>query len=304
MMKIGIKLPVMSPATSEELRNFIENAERERFDSIWVGDHIVIPEQLDASQYPYLWRYDRKMSDLFPSKWWLEAMTTCAFIAGASRRLQIGVGVLVVPMRRVVELAKQIATVDVVSGGRFIAGIGTGWCREEFDVLGAPFEDRGKRLDESVAVMRKLWSGGVVGHDSDLINFAPVHFEPKPVQEGGPPIWVGGQSSFALRRTVRLGNGWQAVELSPDDFRDSSRKLDGMLQEAGRDPRSVVRSVATRLRLGEGDLQASRDPIRACADAGCDHLVVYSTPGRSVDENIERATRLRHLVDEVLSVVR
>jgi hypothetical protein len=102
---------------------------------------------------------------------------------------------------------------------------------------------------------------------------------------------------------VRLGNGWQAVELNPEDFGAASRQLDAMLVEAGRDPKSVVRSVSTRLRLSGDDLAPARETVRGFAEAGCDHLVVYSTPGRSATENMERARKLRSLVDDVLSAV-
>lgn len=291
-MKIGLQLPVFS-GDGVAIRDFAVAAESLGYDSVWTGDHYVIPATIEAP-YPYAWRFAGDLDDLFPVKAFLEAIALCGFVAGATERLQIGVGVFVLPMRNPVALAKELATLDVLSGGRVIAGVGAGWLAEEFHALGASYDERGARTDEWIEILRSLWSPDQpVAHDGRFHRFGPVHCEPVPVTPGGPPIWVGGHTAAALRRCARVGVGWHAIELSPADFAAASTRLDELLVDAGRAPREVVRTVATRLRLGGDDVTAAIETVAAYEDAGCDHLVVVSTASRSVAENIGRAQRLR-----------
>jgi probable F420-dependent oxidoreductase len=307
-VELGIKLPYGDPrATSLDLKRFVRAVDDKGFDSIWLGDHFVLPQTVDRSNYAYLWRFSDEqlaspeMQNLFPVKYFLEAMVSCGFIAGLTDRMSIGVGVIVVPMRNPVELAAQLATLDVLCGGKTITGVGTGWMREEFQALGreASYGARGAVLDESIAAMRALWGSQPAQFDGPTIRFAPVFCEPTPVQPGGPPIWVGGDSDRALKRVVRLGDGWQPVELPPERFAERSRRLDEMLADAGRDPATVARSVSTRLPLRDLSDGRAAAIIEAYQSAGCTHLVMYSGRRNSLDDNIRRAEIFYDLATKV-----
>lgn len=293
-MKVGVQFPLNAREHDHDaLRLFVGEVERLGFDSIWLGDHIVIPESIaDMDSYPYRWRFSDDLDHFFPDKAFLEAVAVCGFIAGASTRVEIGVGVFVVPMRNPVELAKQLASIDVVSGGRLIAGVGAGWLREEFDALGMPYERRGARLEESIELMRKLWTGEPVTFAGEFFSVRDITCLPRPARPEGPPVWLGGHSKIAFDRCVRMGSGWHAIELPPDEFEHHSRRLSERLVEAGRDPNEVVRSVACRLPLSGPSLDEARSTVEAYREAGCDHLVVYATPTRSVVDNLERFGRL------------
>ena len=289
-MKIGVQFPFAAgPGNHDALRRLVIDVEELGYDSIWLGDHIIIPGEIaNMDSYPYGWRFEPGLTHYFPNKSFLDAVSTCGFIAGATTRVEIGVGVFVVPMRNPLDLAKQLASIDVLSGGRLIAGVGAGWMKEEFDALGMPYAKRGARMVEAVALMRQLWSGEPVTFKGDFYDIHDIYCLPRPTRPEGPPIWIGGHSDIALQRTVDFATGWHAIELSPDEFATYSRRLDEMLAAAGRDPREVIRSVAARFRLSGEDLGEARDAVAAYAEAGCEHLVVYATPSRSVDENRER----------------
>jgi probable F420-dependent oxidoreductase len=291
-MKIGLQLPVFSADGTGVLR-FAEAAEDLGYDSVWTGDHFVIPADVRSS-YPYSWRFPAYSGSLFPAPSFLEAVALCGFVAGATRHIEIGVGVFVLPMRNPVALAKELATLDVLSGGRIIAGIGTGWLTEELDALGLPADRRGARTDEAIAILRRLWGNDQpASFDGQFWSFGPVYCQPAPVRAGGVPIWVGGHSEAALRRCARTGAGWHAIELPPQEFAAHSARIDELLMADGRNPGDVQRSVAIRLRLSGGSVDDATALVAAYRDAGCDHLIVNCTPSRSVTDNIARAARLR-----------
>jgi probable F420-dependent oxidoreductase len=212
--------------------------------------------------------------------------------------MQIGIGVLVVPLRNALVLGAQLATLDVLSGGNVLLGVGTGWMQEEFAAAGRveEYRTRGALLDESIAVMRSLWGEQPASFAGEWFHFEDVYCEPVPLQKGGPPIWVGGDTERSLRRVARLGNGWQPQDLDPAIFRAKCRHLDDLLIEAGRSPTEVVRSVSAVLPItGRSDKRAA-EAAEAYAQAGCEHLVVYSGNhvqfDKSIHENIERAIML------------
>ena len=292
-MKIGVQIPLAVHAgTHEAFRDYLQEIEELGFASIWLGDHIVIPKTIaNMSSYPYGWRFTSDLDHFFPSKAFLEPISTCGFIAGATKRVEIGVGVFVVPMRNPVELAKELACLDVMSGGRLIAGVGAGWMEEEFVALGQPYKGRGARLDEAVELMRALWSGEATTFAGAHFQVRDIYCQPVPTRPEGPPIWIGGHTDLALERCARYSTGWHAIELSPDDFAAHSAKLDVRLAAHGRAPHEVVRSVACRVRLSGPDLDETKTLVADYAAAGCEHLVLYTTPTRSIEENLERFRR-------------
>ncbi len=175
-------------------------------------------------------------------------MAAIAFVAGKTSRLRLVTSVTVVPHRPAVLLAKMLATIDVVSKGRLTWGIGAGWMKEEFEVLGLPpFGERGAVTDEYVLACRELWTREEPQFDGKYVKFSNIVFAPKPVQKPHPPIWVGGESGPALRRTARFGDGWYPIGTNPQHRLDSLKRfaagverLRRLTHDAGRDPSAVA----------------------------------------------------------------
>ncbi len=177
-----------------------------------------------------------------------EQLTAVAFVAGKTSRLRLVTSVTVVPHRPAVLQAKMLATIDVLSKGRLTFGIGAGWMKEEFEALGVPpFAERGTVTDEYLMACRELWTKDDPRFEGKYVKFANVLFEPKPVQKPHPPIWVGGESGPALRRTARLGDGWYPIGTNPQHRLDSMKRFQAgverlrrLTREAGRDPAQIT----------------------------------------------------------------
>ena len=212
-MKFGFYLPTHGPlATREPLLKIASHGESLGFDSMVAGDHVIAPID-PKSQYPYSvtsevpWDQDGEH---------LEMISELAFLAGATENTSLVTSVLIVPHRNPVLTAKMLSTIDVLSGGRLIVGVGVGWLEEEFQVLDTPpFNQRGKVTDEFIRMFKVLWTEENPSFRGNYYSFPPLQFAPKPLQKDGPPIWVGGQSRAAIRRVVRLGNAWHPVGANP-----------------------------------------------------------------------------------------
>jgi probable F420-dependent oxidoreductase len=220
-----------------------ERAERLGFGYLTVNDHIVVPRDI-GSRYPYT------EAGEWPGKAFGECfdqLATIAFLAGCTKRLRLLTSVMVLPHRHPVLAAKMLATADVLSEGRVIVGAGVGWMREEFEAVGAPpFADRGRVADEYLAAMKELWTSDEPSFEGAYARFKNVVFAPKPVQKPHPPIWIGGESAVALRRTARFGDGWYPASNNPQRRLDTPARLAEALDElrraceaAGRDPTGV-----------------------------------------------------------------
>jgi len=223
-------------ATRENLVAVACRGEELGFDSAWVADHIVIPTA--STRYPYT---EDGHYPFDPSKDFFEPIVTLAFLAGITRRLRIGVSVLIVPYRNPVMTAKMLATLDVLSGGRLTLGIGTGWWEEEYRALGlSTFGRRAACTDEYIRIFKELWTNDAPRFEGQFQSFADIRCNPKPAQKPHPPIWVGGHSDAALRRAVTHGNAWhpialrKPVELLPEELGTRVRTLRAMLAAAGR----------------------------------------------------------------------
>jgi probable F420-dependent oxidoreductase len=289
-MKVGIHVPQWGPdATREGVLAVAQAAEAAGFDSVWVADHVVIPVKSDST-YPY----QNGGTPFGPKDGFLEAFTTLAMIAGATQRLRIGTSVLVVPMRDPILTAKVAATLDVLSGGRLVLGIGAGWWREEFDALSAPFDGRGPRMDQQIALMRALWTGDPVGfHGLD-----PVCCRPAPMQAGGPPILVGGMSTAAVSRAARIGNGWHAVGASPEQIVATRQRLAEAAEKAGRSPSEIPVSVSTGV---SRDPERTRTRLAALAEAGVELavLAVAANTTSAIVAGVEQIGKQLDLVGEL-----
>jgi len=234
-MQIGCSAPTSGPLIApDSLVRIATEAEMLGFDYITVSDHVMIPKSI-ASRYPY------SESGEFPSGAGaarLEQLTTAAFIAAATSKLRIVTSVMVVPHRPAVLTAKMLATIDYLSKGRLTLGIGAGWCKEEFEAIGAPaFENRGHITDEWMMACKELWSNDDPKFDGKYVKFSDVVFTPKPVQKS-IPIWVGGESGPALRRTAKYADAWYPIGTNPQ-FKAGAAKLRDLTVKAGRDPKAV-----------------------------------------------------------------
>lgn len=183
-------------ANKDSIDKIAEEAEKLEYDSIWVSDHIISPIS-QGKTYGYIY----------------ESLITLSYLAAKTENLKLGTSILVLPLRDPVLVAKQIATLDQLSNGRLIVGLGAGWLKEEFDFLKKDFKERGKKMDEYIVMMKKLWSEGTIKQKNE--KEIEYYFEPKPLQKGGPKILIGGNSKKAIIRATRLGDGWNPVALSP-----------------------------------------------------------------------------------------
>ena len=243
-MEYGLGIPTRGPlADPESIEAIARHAEALGFSWLAVSDHLIVPRAID-SRYPY------NDSGAFPgsaSGDCLEQFTLLAFLAAVTTRARLLTSVTVVPHRGAIETAKFISTIDNLSGGRFTFGVGTGWMEEEFEAIQAPpFAARGRVTDEIIEACRVLWRDDAPEYDGEFFRFSGITFLPKPVQRPGVPIWVGGESNAALRRTVRLGDTWFPIHTNPRHplntaarFRDGVRRLHELAERGGRDPDSI-----------------------------------------------------------------
>jgi probable F420-dependent oxidoreductase len=259
-MRLGVHLPQIGrKAGPEAIRRAAIQAEMLGFADVWVSEHVILPK---AAPYP-------------PSPAFLEPILTLTWAAAVTTRVGLGTSVIVLPMHHPVPLAKQIASLQYLSGGRAIFGIGVGWLEAEFAALGAPFRQRGRRMDESIALMRALWSEDPVSFEARYITAEIKEMRMQPQPPRPIPIWVGGSSEPALARAVRLCDGWHGSRLTPETAAPIVQRLRRERPEPG---------FAVSLRTGWDGKDAGelRDRLAAFAAAGVGHIL--AEPG---DREIE-----------------
>ena len=241
-MKIGMGIPETGPqATRAALVAWVERAEGLGFAHFTISDHIVIPAAI-GSHYPY--------SETGTVSGWgesVEQLTFMAYLAAITTSARLVASVMVTPLRGAMHTAKTIATIDVLSEGRMVLGIGVGWLAEEFEAVQAPpFKERGRVTDEYLEAFKLLWTEENPSYQGDHVYFDNVIFEPKPVQKPHPPIWVGGESLPAIRRAVRHGDAWHPIDSNPRHRLDTLDRMAGgiarlhrLAEDHGRDPASM-----------------------------------------------------------------
>jgi probable F420-dependent oxidoreductase len=243
-MKIGFNAPTAGPLSAlDPLTHLCTGAEELGFDYATFSDHVVIPTDI-SSPYPYSATGEFSNQGNGERN---EQLIELAFVAARTSRLRLVTSVMVIPHRPAVLAAKQLATIDVLSGGRVTLGIGAGWMKEEFEAIDAPpFAQRGKVTDEYIAAFRELWTSDRPRFAGEYVKFDRITFAPKPAQKGGLPIWVGGESGPALRRTAKIGDAWYPIPTNPafpldslKRFAAGAQKLASLTREAGRDPGAV-----------------------------------------------------------------
>lgn len=283
-MKFGVVVPVELGMAGEPDRvlEFARAAESLGFDEISAVEHAVVIANT-ASEYPYSPTGKSHLPDDCPLPDPLELL---AFVAGATTRLGLATGVLVAPNHNPVVLAKRLATLDRLSGGRTRICLGVGWMREEIEACGGRFARRGKAADEAIAVMRALWSGGAEGVDfrGDFHSFTGAVSFPKPFRNNRVPLYIGGHSAAAARRAGRLGDGFQPLGLGGDDLAGAVTTMRSAATDAGRDPSEVSLVLgATLPRLDEGKVEWARS-------LGSDRILLSAS---------RRATTLDAVLDEM-----
>ena len=257
-MSVGVSTPL--PAYTVDPAFMAKKAEELGFESLWYAEHPAVPVQSD-SPFPATggeipWTYSH----------FTDPYIALARASGATSTIKLGTGITLVPERNPLLLAKEIATLDRFSGGRFLFGIGTGWLREETEIFGGDFEHRWTQTREALEVMKELWTKDEAEYHGKYYNFPPVKSYPKPAQQPHPPIIIGGSARNVLRRIVSHGDGWLPNRITPAELEDSRKRLDAMAEEVGRDPNSITISV-----YGQ---PAEHDLVQSYLNAGADRVVV------------------------------
>jgi hypothetical protein len=264
-MKTGVFATFMSPiATPGMIRDFARQAEDSGLDSIWMGEHVAL---FDRNTFGYPSSKDGRIP-VPDGGGMLDVTATFGFLAAATTTLRFGTGVALVPQRNPIYTAKEIATLDWLTEGRIDFGIGVGWNKEEVEATGYTWEDRGRRCDEFMDAMRRLWTEPVVDFHGQYLNFETMRMDPKPVQKPHVPIIVGGYVDAALRRAVRYGNGWYGFNRDLQATRDMLTKLDAAFAKAGKPRPKDFQIVITP------PIAMPIDEMPAYADLGVDRIVV------------------------------
>ena len=249
-MELGMTIPARGPiADAGGIAASARRGEELGFTMMAIPDHIVIPKTWNHV-YPY---EKGGYTSIFETGDHLEPVSLMAVVAGMTSKARIMPAVMVVPYRPAVLTARQIATIDVASGGRITVGCGTGWMQEEFEAVDAPpFKERGRVTDEFINAFRELWTNEEPEFQGDFVRFSNIYSRPRPVQRPHPPIWIGGDSLLALRRVVRLGDGWFPVGADErggdpryplntlERYSAAVKRLHTLAEEAGRDPAGIT----------------------------------------------------------------
>src|SRR5687767_10567229 len=269
-MDIGCHLPNQGPlATSDALVTFAREAERRNVASLWVSDHVIFPRTATGS-YPG-GRFPHP-----PDKPYLEPVVALAAAAVCTTRARLGASVFILGHRHPVVMAKMLTSIDALSDGRLICGVGVGWWKEELEILGVPFNRRGRQADEILKVFTTLWSDAHPSFEGEFFRFRDIGFAPKPVQKPHPPLWVGGDSPGAFRRVVTLGDGWHATSKTPAQFGEATERLRKAADAAGRGFDTIELSLRFGLTdelLAKGP-QAVIDSLAAYGRVGCRHIML------------------------------
>lgn len=279
-MKFGIALARLQPAYHLEVTL---EAERLGFESVWMSEHLVFPVDMSGSPHP-----GEDLPPVPPTTPVFDAFGVLCFLAARTSRIRLGTNVYLLGLRHPFVAARSVQTLDVLSGGRAELGIGAGWLRQEWTAAGLDPATRGRRLDEALAVCKRLWSEQVVEHHGEFFDFGPVMFEPKPVQRPWPPIHVGGESEAALRRAAFHGDGWYGLVHDVGSAAEQVRRLARLRREAGRE--------GERFEVSLGGQPTAPDEVARWEDAGVDRLVV--SPWRRSRDALEA---LRRYADAVLA---
>ncbi len=277
-MKFGIALPNFGKyAKRDAILTIAKNAEALGFDSIWVSDHIVIPDSHQG------------FGNVF-----YEPLTTLTYIAALTNKIYLGTSVIILPYRNPIILAKMISTLDVLSNGRVILGVGTGWLKEEFQALGVSYEARGAITDDYIQVLKTLWSQERPKFIGMYNKFEDINFLPKPIQKPCPPLWIGGNSRKAIERAVNLADGWHPVGLTPEEVKEKVKYINQLLVKKKKVASGFVISLRKNLQIKRASEKEIKNVDR--------REILRATPEKII-EGIEKYKNsgVSHLIFHVLS---
>ena len=292
-MKIGVNMVNFGPGTTPaSLRSWAQISESLGYHLIMASDHIAITPDVQ-SRYPAPF---------------YEPISLLGWLAGITSTIELGITVLIVPYRNPLEIAKATANLDQLSGGRFILGVGIGWAQEEFHGLKVPFKSRGAITNEYLEAVKLLWTQDMASYEGKFVSFKDVNTAPRPVRSPHPPIWVGGSSDAAFRRTVRYGDAWHPVRISMDAFKNQGiPRLKEIADEEGQAMPDLCPRIRLRLTdspmpeegriVGEGSLDQVHRDLAELEALGCTYVVL--------DTNADEAEASAHTVTawQMLSVM-
>lgn len=268
-MKLGIHLPhIGRKAGADSIRRAAIQAEELGFDDVWVSEHIIVPKDGGYPPSPNFW----------------DPVLTLTWAAAVTSRVRLGTSVLVLPLRHPLPLAKELATLQNLSGGRLILGAGVGWLEAEFDALGVPFKERGRRMDEGIEMMRAVWSQDPVTFEAKWIpaKIEAMRAQPQPVAP--IPVWIGGSSDAAIKRALRM-DGWHGSRVAPDKAAEMVKRL-----RAKRPDEAFTISI--RVNCNSNNVADMKDALRTYGDAGIQH-VMAAPEDRDIDTYLATAEAFR-----------
>lgn len=277
-MHIGV-LPTFSRELVTDpdwVSGFVSSIEAEGAESVWAVEHVIVAKDYEPR---YSYSDDGRMPTggaVMP-----DPLEWLSFAAAATTSLKLATGVVVLPLHSPVVMAKRVATLDALSRGRMIFGVGSGWQIEEYQACNSPYEERGARLDEYVDVLRDLWQPGYRTHQGAAVSYTDVESVPDPHTETGPPIVIGGSTGISARRAGRVGDGWYPYVISPEDYARRVETIRATAKEHGRDPGAI------ELTVWPGSYDFSRsfdvDLVKQYTDVGVDRLIIAAAEARSSD---------------------
>jgi probable F420-dependent oxidoreductase len=281
-MNVGVSVPL--PAYLVDVGAMARKAEELGFESFWCAEHPFIPVHTKS-------RFPSSPDGVIPESYshFVDPFVALARASGATTRIKLGTGIVLVPERHPLVLAKEVSTLDHFSGGRFLFGIGAGWLREETEIMGGDFDHRWTQTRESVLAMKECWTKPEAEFHGKYYDFPPVRSYPKPAQKPHPPVILGGGAANVFKRIVEWGDGWLPTSVGPDVVREGRATLDRLAKDAGRNPASITISVHGQ--------PADRDLVRRHFDAGATRVVIRPA---AVKTDADMAAELTRIADAVL----
>ena len=265
-----------------------KRAEELGFASYWVPEHAIIPVKT-SSPYP------ASEDGIIPDEYGriTDPFVSLARASAVTKTIELGTGICLIPERNPLELAKEVATLDHFSGGRFIFGIGAGWLREETEIMGGDFDHRWGQTKDAVLAMKELWTQDEAEYHGKYYDFPAVRSFPKPARKPHPPVYMGGSSKYVFKRVVEWGDGWMPVLSPVEDIQAGRQRLNEMAEQAGRDPKEI--SV---LAFGWPGKFRTKEEITALQSAGVDHVTIWLTQSEEGEGAV--LSELESLAKEVL----
>jgi probable F420-dependent oxidoreductase len=280
-MNVGVSIPL--PAYLVDPGAMARKAEELGFESFWCAEHPFIPVQTTS-------RFPGSTDGVIPEAYshFVDPFVALARASGTTSRIKLATGIVLVPERHPLVLAKEVATLDRFSGGRFLFGIGAGWLREETQIMGGDFDHRWTQTRESVLAMKELWTKPEADFHGKYYDFPPVRSYPKPAQAPHPPVLLGGGARNVLQRVAAWGDGWLPNRVTPEQLRESRATLDRLATEAGRDPAALTISVHGQ--------PADRDQVRRYLDAGATRVIIRPATSQTEADMVRELTRIAESV--------